>query len=95
MKREYRNAITKAIKESNLNGYKWEIIENGNGLKWSYGVEFKFAVYEKEGCISVKNNYYTVGCVTFGDGKYDNCKTLEEAYYLVTKQAIRTANNLY
>lgn len=34
MKREHRNAISKAIKESDLNGYKWSISENG--LRWSY-----------------------------------------------------------
>ena len=93
MKREIRNAISKAIKESNLNGYKWTITAEG-GLHWSYGVDFEFEGHE-DGWLVVKNEHGTFAGVTFGENRWDDCKTIEEAYYLVTKQAIKSANYTY
>lgn len=96
MKREIRNAITKAIKESDLNGYKWTITEHG--LKWSYGEEFTFDTTSEENILMVRANSsrkYMAVIWYKKDDKFADCKTLVEAYYLATKATIRKANRIY
>lgn len=95
MKKEYRNAIAKAIQESDLNGYKWTI--TADGVAWSYmdGEAFVFTVRE-EGIIYVQWKGFRLATVYFDPtDEYADCKTLEEAYYLVTKQLIRNANHTF
>lgn len=93
MKREFRSAISQAIKDSELNGYKWTITKNG--LKWSYmDEEFTFDTPE-ENILTVKNRYSTFATIWYEDCKYADCKTLTEAYYLATKATIREANYAY
>lgn len=94
MKREIRNAIAKAIKESDLNGYKWTITENG--LKWSYcDEEFTFNTPE-ENILTVESKYTTMAIIWYEKGeKYANCETLTEAYYHATKATIAKANYIY
>ena len=94
MTRENRNAITKAIKESDLNGYKWTITENG--LRWSYlDTEFTFDTTE-EHILTVKGGYCRMACIWYEQGeKYADCETLADAYYLATKATIKKANYIY
>jgi hypothetical protein len=100
MKREYRNAIQKAIKDSDLNGYKWTITKKG--LRWSYcDVEFTFhydpetnflQVYDAPGVIVDEAPF--IGLL-IGDHSWDDAKDIEEAYYKATKATISKANYLY
>ena len=94
MKREIRNAIAQAIKDSELNGYKWTI--NENGLGWSYcDTEFAFDTSE-EHILTVRGSFCTMACIWYEQGdKYADCETLTEAYYLATKAAIAKANYIY
>ena len=98
MKKEIRNAIIKAIKESELNGYKWTITPNG--LKWSYcDIAFTFEEHMEttgETTLFVYDEYDNANVfVWYGEDKYSDCKTLPEAYYIATKSVIRKANNIY
>jgi hypothetical protein len=96
MKKEYRNAITKAIKESDLNGYKWTITENG--LRWSYlseNEQFTFEIVEDDFLV-VHGPCFDMADVFFHEtDKYADAKNLAEAYYLATKLTIRKANRVY
>ena len=98
MKKEYRNAITKAIKESDLNGYKWTITENG--LRWTYLSENEQFTFDTE----TEENILLVHAPRGGEmaiiwheqgEKYADCETLAEAYYLATKATIKKANYIY
>lgn len=98
MKREYREAITKAIKESDLNGYKWTITENG--LRWSYLSEneiFTFDTASAKDILAVRDPHgHAFTYIWYEQGeKYADCETLTEAYYLATKATIRKANHIY
>lgn len=97
MKREIRNAIQKAIKESELNGYKWTITENG--LHWSYlseNEQFTFDNKTEENILIVRGPYCMMAIIWYEKGeKLANCETLTEAYYLATKATIQKANNIY
>ena len=97
MKREIRNAITKAIKDSDLNGYKWTITENG--LRWSYLSEnelFTFDTTTENDFLIVHGPYCDMASIWYEQGeKYADCETLTEAYYLATKATIRKANYIY
>lgn len=102
MKQEIRNAITKAIKESDLNGYKWTITENG--LHWSYlskNEQFTFGNHEEaDGSANTLVVFDHLGDVFvriwYGTDRFiTDCETLTEAYYLATKKTIRQANYLY
>jgi hypothetical protein len=97
MKKEIRNAITKAIKESELNGYKWTITENG--LRWSYLSENEMFVFDtttEENFLTVHGPAFDMAGIWYEQGeKYADCETLAEAYYLATKATIKKANYLY
>ena len=97
MKREYEAPVQKAINDlkGELNGYTWSITEDG--LVWSYmNVEFKF-VWNPESHIlkSVDEHGNTFICLWVEDCDWSDCKTLEEAYYMLTQSTIRKANYLY
>lgn len=95
MKREHRNAIKRGIEKSNTNGYKWSITPSG--LKWSYlDTEFTF-IEEEDGKILSVRDEHTPLCISiwYGDDKFADCKTLEEAYEMATIKTIRLANYLY
>ena len=97
MKREYRNAISKAIKDSDLNGYKWTITENG--LRWSYlseNEQFTFDTETEENVLIVVGPYCMMAIIWYEQGeKLADCETLTDAYYLATKAAIAKANYIY
>lgn len=96
MKREIRNAIAKAIKDSELNGYKWTITENG--LRWSYLSENEQFTFDTdiENYLTVSGPYCCMASVWYEPGeKYADCETLTEAYYLATKMTIAKANYIY
>lgn len=85
--------IRKGIKESDTKGFTWKATPTG--MSWSYGVEFTFEVPELNILTVTSKKGLRVATVMFGASEWDDCRTLEEAYLLATKQAIRTANYLY
>jgi hypothetical protein len=99
MKREYKAIITKAIKESELNGYKWKM--ETNKLTWNYlTVEhFKFEIAEDHlKVIYVMphlNEEETFVYLLVGEEFYNDAKTTEEALEKATKQTIKKANRLF
>lgn len=95
MKREYRNAIKRGIEKSELNGYMWSI--KPAGLKWSYlDTEFVYIVEDDGEFLSVRDHLdQPFISIWYGDDKYADCKTLEEAYELATTRTIKRANHLY
>lgn len=98
MKKEYRNAIQKAIKDSDLNGYKWTITENG--LRWSYltgeNEVFTFDTTTEENFLTVRGPFCEMAGIWYEENeRWADCKTLTEAYYLATKATIRKANYIY
>lgn len=98
MKREHRNAIAKAIKESDLKGYKWTITENG--LRWSYLTEnelFTFDTETEENILLVHGPHGGhMAIIWYEQGeRFADCETLTEAYYLATKATIKKANYIY
>lgn len=95
MKREYRNAVKRGIEKSDTNGYKWSITPNG--LKWSYlDVEFTFIEEDDGEFLSVRDGFdEPFVSIWYGDDKYADCNTLEEAYELATLKTIRRANCRY
>ena len=103
MKRNIRSAVRNGINESELNGYKWEITMSG--LKWEYcDVEFLFrlheyasgekalTVHQKDGGTWYEESWITV---LIGDSKYDDARTVEEAYRIATRRTIYKANHLF
>ena len=93
MKKEYRAAVQRAIKESDLNGYTWTVTPDG--LEWSYGETFRFS--EGKEMLSVYADSYggfMLGMLV-GPNSWDDAKTLEEAYYKAAREVIYQANNLY
>lgn len=97
MKREYREAIARAIKESDLNGYKWTILPNG--LHWSYlseGEDFIFDTTSEEDFLIVRGPCCSMAEIWYEKGeRFADCETLTEAYYLATKATIAKANHIY
>ena len=95
MKREYREAIARAIKESDLKGYKWSITPTG--LKWSYlDIEFTFIEEDDGEFLSVRDNFNEPFIsIWYGADKYADVKTLSGAYEEATRRTIRRANHLY
>lgn len=96
--------MKKAIKDSDLKGYKWTA--DRKGLHWSYGVDFKFSTdnicgdkeykFEDENsgvhaCVYVvkENDYWLC------DEYNDFVKTAEEAVYWAARKIIVKANSLY
>lgn len=95
--KEHREAIKRAIAESEKNGYTWKLNKLGL-LEWSYcNVTFRFTV--EENCILILRDTYSdlrVASIWFEKGeKFADCETLTEAYYIATKKAIKNANRLY
>lgn len=95
MKNEYKAQVQKAIKDmkDELNGYTWKV--TSDGLVWSY-LDVKFRFVERESILKVKdehNNSFIIYLVE--DSIYADYRTLEEAYYNITKATIRKANHLY
>lgn len=98
MKAEIKNAIREGINNSELNGYKWTITENG--LKWSYGEEFTFKtarIDDNETCLSVKavQSGYTMVTLIVGTAFYCDCSDIVDAYRNATEATIRYANRMY
>ena len=98
MTNEIRKAIRNGINNSELNGYKWTITKEG--LDWSYGEQFTFEykqIDDEEGFLIVKGrrSEMTMASILIGDAFYDDCRTIEEAYTLATKQTIWNANHTY
>lgn len=97
--------MKKAIKDSELNGYKWTA--NKNGLTWSYGVQFDIEITDEEtGNKMVRFEDKNSGCevVTFTvteedawlvDSYHDFNTTIDEAIYWAARKMIKKANNLY
>ena len=96
MKILYKEQVQKAIADmkDELNGYTWTV--TSDGLVWSY-LDTKFTFVEAGGMLKVKssdhNNSFIVYLVE--DTIYADYRTLEEAYYNITKATIRKANYLY
>lgn len=104
-----KNVIKKAIKESNLNGYKWTI--KGNKLFWSYLTKEYFEI--ETGSVSelgiqldiqfVKVIYKnpiledeTFICIFVGDDDLIcDAKTIDEAIEKAVKQTIKKANTTF
>ena len=95
MKKEFRNACLKAIKESDLNGYKWAVTPNGLG--WSYcDVNFTFWHDPEKNIFHVyDDNDASFVTLLIGEEFYCDAKNLEEAYYKATRETIYKANYLY
>lgn len=100
-----KNVIKKAIKESNLNGYKWTI--KGNKLFWSYLTKEYFEI--KTGVVSESNIQFvkviyknpiledeTFICIFVGDDDLIcDAKTIDEAIEKAVKQTIKKANTTF
>lgn len=99
MKKEYKAIITKAIKESELNGYKWKM--EADKLTWNYlTVEhFRFEIAEDQlKVIYVMPHLDTEETFVFlliGEEFYNDAKTIEEALEKATKATIKKANRLF
>ena len=95
MKIEYRNAVKRGIEKSDKNGYKWSIMSSG--LKWSYlDIAFTF-IEEGDGEFLTVRDHLNQPFVSiwYGNDKYADCPTLEEAYEMATFKTIRRANHRY
>jgi hypothetical protein len=102
-KHEMKKIINKAIGECDLNGHKWSF--DGEKLHWNYlTVEyFTFEIVTDEDFIIGKVNYHQphfdlvsmFECVFIGNGIVDDCNTIEEAIYLLTKKTINKANYIF
>lgn len=98
MKMNERKAVQKAIRESELNGYKWAV--TSSGLKWNYlDVEFQFEQIECEfGDVILKTvdeHGHTFATILVSSEFYGDCATIEEGYEKLTKQTIKKANYIY
>ena len=100
---EMKTIVTNAIKESDLNGYKWNF--DGTKLTWSYlTVEyFSFEIKKDDEYTLVKVNYHmphleaveTFKIFMVGDEFYCDYRTVEEAVAEITKATIRKANSTF
>lgn len=101
---EMKAIVLNAIKESELNGYKWNF--DGNKLTWSYlTVEyFSFEIEEIDEIEKfVKVIYHmphlntkeTFTAAIVGDIFYGDFKTVEEAIAGLTKATIKKANSTF
>jgi len=95
MKREFRNAVKEVIKAFNDQEYKWTV--TSDGLRWSYlDTKFTFVEEDNKEFLSVHDNLDRAFItIMYGDDKYADCKTLEEAYKVATVCTIRKAKYLY
>lgn len=95
--------VLNAIKESNLNGYKWNF--DGEKLTWSYlTVEyFSFEITDVDDEKFVKVVYHmphinakeTFTAAIVGKDFYCDYKTVEEAIAGLTKATIKKANSTF
>lgn len=106
-----KKIITKAIKESDLKGYKWTV--EGNKLHWDYltkeyfrietgntidicsGAETEDEKYVKVVYVNPLFDDETFIYVLVGNDFYCDAKTVEEAIEIAVKATIRKANNLF
>ena len=95
MKKALGQAIREGINDSELHGYKWSITKDG--LSWSYGEEFTFALDEENNLLTVRAKQSGLHMVSLlvGSEWYHDCGTLEDAYRIATEYTIRKANELY
>lgn len=95
--------MKRAIKDSDLNGYKWTA--DKRGLHWSYGVDFTFRIMVS-GTTVVKfedenSGIYTAVCVVpesdawLVDSYHDFDTDIDLAIYHAACKAIATANHMY
>ena len=99
MKKAYKEIITKAIKESELNGYKWSV--KGDALHWSYlsvehfrfemGEDYVRVVYVMPHLLEEETFIYLI----VGEEFYVDAKSMEEALAIATKATIAKANRLF
>ena len=96
--KKYKSIIELAIKESNLNGYKWKVTDRG--LWWSYS-ESEFVFEYKEGdeehLLTVKDELQGETVVMYFVGSTWLCdfNDLERAIYAAVKSTIRHCNATY
>lgn len=93
--------MKKAIKDSELNGYKWTA--DKKGLHWEYcNVNFTITIDEEPGMVKFEDENTGVYATSFkeDDEQMRNlipefCETYDEAIYTAAKMIIRKANNRY
>ena len=96
--------MKKAIKDSELNGYKWTA--DKNGLHWSYGVDFNFKAYESGDGVMVyrfrdpRADVQARACTVPDELKefLDDdlfCEDADTAIYKAAMKIIRRANDFY
>ena len=105
-KQERIKIMRKAIRETkNSSNQKWLVDERNGFLKWEYLTTeyFYITVYEDKelGDVVVMKYVSTIigeqkfASVFVGNEFYHDCKTIEEAFYKVTKRTILKANNTF
>lgn len=103
-KAEMKKIVSAAIKECNLNGYRWKF--DGEKLHWNYlTVEhFIFDIADYGDFVTVQVLYVqphfdttsSFAIVFAGEnGLVCDCTTVEEAVAMVTKMTINKANHLF
>ena len=96
MTREQNTIVRQAIKDSELNGYKWTI--SGDTLKWNYcDTEFKIEIQNYDDCIIIVTRYddETFTLTDVEDSRYSDARTFEEGLYKAIKKTIYKANYLF
>ena len=99
--RAIKALVNKAIKDSDLKGYKWYL--SGSNLHWSYLSKEYFTI--EIGSVeepSVKVIYHNdlIGEETFiylliGHDFYCECRTIDSGIYEAVKSTINKANNTF
>ena len=100
MTRTQNEIIRQAIKDSELNGYKWTI--SGNKVHWSYDVDFTIHMgraLEDD----ADTSYIRVDdehgdrfvYLLIGNSFYHDAETFEEGLAIAIKSTIKRANHLY
>lgn len=105
-KQERIKIMRKAIRETkNTSKQKWTVDERNAFLKWEYLTSefFYITVYKDEelgDIVMMKYKSPIIGeekfaSVFVGNEFYHDCKTLEDAIYMVTQRTILKANNTF
>lgn len=105
-KQERIKLMRKAIKETeNTSGQKWSVDERNGFLKWEYLTSeyFYIAIDKNEEVGDIVFMRYVSKItgeekfvsVFVGNEFYHDCKTIEEAFYLVTQKTILVANRTF
>lgn len=105
-KQERIKLMRKAIKETkNASGEKWTVDERNGFLKWGYLTTeyFYIAIDKNEEVGDIVFMRYVSNItgeekfesVFVGNEFYHDCKTIEEAVYLVTQKTILKANYIF